>query len=142
VPDEVESRQHPERAWYSYAIIRAVPRVERGECINVGVLLFVRTLGFLEARIELDEKRLRALAPDVDIAELRAHLDAFRAIAAGTPEGGPIAAHPASARFHWLTSPRSTVIQTSPVHVGCCDDPGGTLEELLETFVRPPGGPG
>jgi hypothetical protein len=133
-------RQHPEGAWYSYAIIRTVPRVERGECVNVGVILFVRTVGFLEARIELDEARVRALAPEVDLAQLRAHLEVFRSVAAGAPEGGPIAAQPPSARFHWLTSPRSTMIQTSPVHVGCTDDPEGTLEELLDTLVRPPGG--
>jgi hypothetical protein len=141
VPEGVEAALRGAGAWYSYAIIRAVPRVERGECINVGVILFVRTLGFLEARIELDERRLHALAAEIDPALLRAHLEVFRALAAGAPEGGPLADQPPSARFHWLTSPRSTVIQTSPVHVGCCDNPERTMEELLDTFVRPPGGP-
>jgi hypothetical protein len=113
--------------------------VERGECINVGVILFVRTLGFLEARIELDDARLLALAPEIDLVQLRAHLNVFHAIAAGATDGGPIAAQPPSARFHWLASPRSTIIQTSPVHVGCCDNPERTIEDLLDRFVRPPG---
>jgi hypothetical protein len=125
--------------WYSYAVIRAVPRVERGECLNVGVILFVRTSGFLEARIEIDERRLLALAPAVDLALLRGHLDVFQRIAGGDPAAGHLAIQPPSARFHWLTSPRSTMIQTSPVHMGHCDNPEQALEELLDTFVRPPG---
>jgi hypothetical protein len=123
--------------WYSWAIIRVVPRVERGECINVGVVLFARTRRFLEARIELDPSRLRALAAEVDLAAIERHLRTFEAIAAGRAEGGPVAALPPSDRFHWLTSPRSTVIQTSPVHIGRADDPAGALEELLDAFVRP-----
>jgi hypothetical protein len=135
---EAERAPGPAGPWYSYAIVRAVPRVERGEFVNVGVILFVRERGFLEARILLDEARVRALAPEADLAELRRHLDALEAVCRGAVDGGPVAALPPSERFHWLTSPRSTVIQTSPVHTGCCDDPEATLEELLDAFVRPP----
>jgi len=123
--------------WYSYAIIRVVPRIERGERVNVGVVLFARQLGFLEARVALDHDRLRALAQNVDVALVERHLRAFQAISAGVAGGGAIAALPASERFHWLTAPRSTVIQTSPVHVGCGDDPAATLADLMERLVRP-----
>ena len=133
--------QLPIPAWYSYAIIRVVPRVERGERLNVGVVMFARTLEFLEARIELDAARLRALAPDVDLAAVERHLRIFAAICAGRPEGGPLAKLPPSERFHWLTAPRSTAIQTSPVHVGSTADPAAELEKLLDCFVRPPAGP-
>ncbi|MGN6563376.1 MAG: DUF3037 domain-containing protein [Thermomicrobiales bacterium] len=126
----------PERAWYSYAIIRLVPRVERGEFLNVGVVLFARTRRFLAARVEPDFARLHTLAPDVDDGLILAHLHAFVAIGAGAPEGGPIAALPPSERFHWLTAPRSTILQTSPVHIGCCADPAATLEDLLIAYVR------
>ena len=126
----------PELAWYSYAIVRIVPRVERGEFLNVGVVLFARTRRFLAARVEPDFARLHSLAPEVDDGLLLAHLHAFVAIGAGVPEGGPIAALPPSERFHWLTAPRSTIIQTSPVHVGCCADPAATREDLLTTLVR------
>ena len=122
--------------WYSYAAIRLVPRVERGERINVGAVLFARTAGYLEARVELDPARLRALAPQVALAPIERGLAAFVAICAGAPDAGPIAALPPSERFHWLTAPRSTLIQTSPVHVGCCPDPRAALEELLDTLVR------
>ena len=125
-------------AWYSYAVIRVVPRVERGECLNVGVVLFARELAYLEARVELDPPRLLALAPDVDLALIERHLRTFVAVGAGAPDGGPLAALPPSERFHWLTAPRSTVIQTTPVHVGATADPQATLEELLNAFVRPP----
>jgi hypothetical protein len=125
-------------AWYSYAIIRVVPRVERGECLNVGVILFARERRYLDARIELDRDRLRALAPEADVDLIERHLRTFAAICAGAPEGGPLAALPPSERFHWLTAPRSTVIQPSPVHVGTTTNPRVTLEELLDCFVRPP----
>lgn|SRR5437763_10617025 len=128
-------------AWYSYAVVRVVPRVERGECINVGVVLFAPTRRFLEARIELDPARLRALAPETDVALIERHLRTFEAICGGRAEGGPVAALPASDRFHWLTAPRSTVIQTSPVHVGCAGEPAAALEQLVEQFVRPPTSP-
>lgn len=123
-------------AWYSYALVRVVPHVERGECINVGVVLFARTRRFLAARVALDRARLRALAPDADLPLIERHLDNFLAICAGDPAGGPLAALPPSERFHWLTAPRSTIIQTSPVHVGRCDDPATALEDLLDRYVR------
>jgi hypothetical protein len=124
--------------WYSYALIRVVPRVERGECMNAGVILFCRPARFLEARVDLDEARLRALDPTVDVAEVRRHLDAFVAISTGAGEPGQVANYPQSERFHSLTAPRSTMIQPSPVHVGRSDDLAATLEELLDTYVRPP----
>jgi DUF3037 family protein len=129
-------------AWYSYAIVRVVPRVERGEYINVGVVLFAPTRQFLDARIQLDPARLLALAPEADAALIARHLRTFEAICSGGAEGGPVAALPASDRFHWLTAPRSTVIQTSPVHVGCADEPATALEQLVQEFVLPPAPPG
>ena len=112
-------------AAYDYAIVRVVPRVERGEAINAGVILACPTRDYLGAQIALDEARLRALAPDCDVAELRVALDAIAWIAAGDPRGGPIAALPRRERFHWLVAPRSAIIQTSPVHTGLCADPAG-----------------
>jgi len=124
-----------EEAWYSYAIVRVVPEVARGEFINVGVILYVRTMQFLEARIHLDEERLRSLAPRLEAFELREHLHTYSAIARGDPDAGPIASFNQSERFHWLTSPRSTMIQTSPVHVGCCADPEAVLDDLMDRLV-------
>ena len=144
MPDDVApsaSPPVPPTVWYSYAIVRVVPRVERGECLNVGVVLFAREAGYLAARIELDAARLQALAPGIDIAPIERHLASFAAICAGRPEGGPLAALPPPERFHWLTAPRSTVIQTSPAHEGTTADPAATLDDLLATFVRlPPDG--
>ena len=128
----------PAYVWYNYAAIRVVPRVERGECVNVGVILFARALACLEARVELDPARVRALAPETDVTLIERHLGTFSAICAGAPEGGPLAALPPSERFHWLTAPRSTIIQTSAVHEGVCEDPEFTLAELLDAYVRPP----
>ena len=124
--------------WYSYAIIRVVPRVERGECVNAGVILFARTTGYLRARIELDTARLLAIAPEADIPTIERHLRQFSAIAEGASDSGPMAELPPSERFHWLTAPRSTVIQTSPVHMGTANDLDTALEDLLNDFVRPP----
>ena len=121
---------------FQYAIVRVVPRVERGECVNAGVVLFCRPRRFLAARTELDEARLRALAPDVDVAAVHGHLDAIERIAAGDLAAGPIAALPASERFHWLVAPSSTIIQPSPVHTGLSDDPAGELEHLVARLVR------
>jgi hypothetical protein len=120
---------------FQYAILRVVPRVERGECVNAGVVLFCRPRRFLAARIALDEKRLSALAPDVDLGAVRAHLGAIERIAAGDASAGPIAALPASERFHWLVAPSSTIIQASPVHTGLSDDPEGELERLVARLV-------
>jgi Protein of unknown function (DUF3037) len=121
---------------FQYAIVRVVPRVERGECVNAGVVLFCRPRRFLEARVALDDARLRALAPDVDLDAVRGHLDALRRIAAGDLAAGAIAALPASERFHWLVAPSSTIIQCSPVHTGLTDDPEAELERLLAQLVR------
>ena len=121
---------------FQYAIVRIVPQIERGECVNAGVVLFCRSLGFLAARIELDEARVRALAPEVDLDSVRSHVDALARIAAGAPAAGPIAALPASERFHWLVAPASTVIQCSPVHTGLSVDPARELQRLVERLVR------
>jgi hypothetical protein len=125
-------------AAYDYALIRVVPRVERGEFVNVGVVLSGKSSGFLEARIELDEARLRALHPALDIDAIRGHLVAFAAICAGGDAAGPIGKLPPRERFHWLTAPRSTMIQTSPVHTGRCVDPTAMIERLLDSMVRAP----
>jgi len=122
--------------WYSYAVVRIVPRVERGEFLNVGVILFARTARFLSACIEIDRARLCAFAPTLDIASIEHHLQAFVAICEGAAGGGPIAQLSLSERFHWLTAPRSAVIQTSPVHVGCDDDPRIALDALCAALVR------
>jgi DUF3037 family protein len=124
--------------WYSYAIIRVVPRVERGEFLNVGVVVFSRELDFLGSGFEVDEERLRSLSPDVDLAAVERHLATFQAISDGRAEGGPIAALPAPERFHWLVAPRSTMIQMSPVHVGRSDEPSKAVNDLLKEFVTPP----
>lgn len=122
---------------FDYAVIRVVPRVERGERINAGVVLHCRTRRFLGARIALDPARLLALAPDVDLEEVERALALIPRICAGDPSGGPIAALPQPDRFHWLVSPRSTVIQPGPVHSGISDDPDATLDRLLATMVLP-----
>jgi hypothetical protein len=124
--------------WYSYATIRVVPRVERGEFVNVGVILFAREQEFLDARIELDRARLHALAPELDADLVERHLRTFEDICTGRPRGGPVAALPAPERFHWLVAPRSTMIQTSPVHVGRSDEPSLALEDVLDRLVRAP----
>lgn len=123
---------------YDYAVIRVVPRVEREEFINVGVVLSCPASAFLQARIELDEARLLALDPTIDLASVRRHLAAFTTICNGGPGGGPIGALPARARFHWLTARRSSMIQTSPVHLGRCVDAAAALEHLLVGMVRVP----
>jgi len=115
-----------------------VPRVERGELINAGVILSCPTAGFLAARIALDDARLHALSPATDADEVAAALALIPLIAAGDPRGGPIAALPRGERFHWLVAPRSAIIQTSPVHTGICDEPGAALDQLLERLVLPP----
>jgi hypothetical protein len=120
---------------FQYAIVRVVPRVERGECMNVGVVFFCRPRRYLAARTALDEGRLEAFAPGLDAAEVRSHLDALTRIAAGDAEAGPVAQLEQSERFHWLVAPSSTMIQTSPVHTGLCDDPEETLDRLMEKLV-------
>jgi len=121
---------------YDYAIIRVVPRVERGEAINVGVILSCPALDFLDARIELDPSRLLAIDPSADIEATRAHLEMIPRVCRGGADAGPIGELPQRSRFHWLVSPRSTIIQLSPVHTGRTSDPEKALERLLETMVR------
>jgi hypothetical protein len=125
------------RSSYDYAIVRVVPRVERGEFVNAGVILFCRTRRFLGARIWLDAARVAALAPQLDIDELKRHLAIIPLVCAGGADAGPIGALPLAERFHWLVAPRSAMIQTSPVHSGLCDAPEAALDELLETLARP-----
>jgi hypothetical protein len=124
---------------FSYAIIRVVPRVERGEQFNVGVVVFCRQREFLSVKVSLDETRLRALAPDLNAAELRSHLDALVKVAEGDPDGGPVARLPQSERFGWLVAPSSTVIQPSTVHTGLSEDPQCTLDQLFCELVEPVG---
>ena len=123
---------------YDYAVVRVVPRVERGESINVGVILSCPEVEFLDARIELDETRLLALDPAVDVEGIRAHLATIPRVCRGGPDAGPIGELPQRARFHWLVSPRSTIIQISPVHTGRTPDPAACLDHLLQTMVRRP----
>ena len=120
---------------YDYALIRLVPSVERGECLNIGVILFCRTLDFLGARIYLNEARLLALSSDLDLAAIQQQLDTIMLICEGGPEAGPLGKMSQSERFHWLVSPRSTIIQISPTHVGVCDNPEAALEHLLKTMI-------
>ena len=120
---------------FSYAIIRVVPRVERGERLNAGVVLHSRQHRFLAARVGLDEARLRAIAPDLDPAAVCAHLAAIERIAAGDPAAGPIAALDPSERFGWIVAPSSTMIQPSRVHTGLTDDPAATLEKIYSELV-------
>ena len=126
----------PAEQTYDYAIIRVVPRVERGELINVGVILSCPATEFLEARIELDPARLLALDPSLDVEAARANLEMIPRVCRGGADAGEIGALPQRARFHWLVSPRSTIIQLSPVHTGRTDNPDKALERLLETMVR------
>lgn len=123
---------------YDYAVIRVVPRVEREEFVNVGVILSCEAARHLEARIELDETRVRALDPAIDIDFLRLHLAAIQAVCRGGPEAGPIGLLSPRARFHWLTAKRSAVIQTSPVHTGRCTDLAAAMEHLMDRMVRLP----
>ena len=123
------------RSAFQYAIVRVVPRVERGECLNVGVILLCRPKRYLGARIALDLRRLAAFAPDLDPDTIRPHLDAIERITAGDPAAGPIARLRKAERFHWLVAPSSTIIQPSEVHTGLCDDPAAELDHLVATLV-------
>jgi len=128
----------PALSSFDYAVIRVVPRVEREELINAGVILFCLEQDFLQARVEVNEPRLRALWPEADVELIRQHLDAIPKICAGSPDGGPIARLSLRERFHWLVAPRSTIIQVSAVHAGLCDSPERALDELFEQMVRVP----
>ena len=131
----------PTPSTYDYAVIRVVPRVERGEFINAGVIVSCAAIGYLAARIELDESKLLALDPGADVAGIRAGLAAIPVICAGGKAAGALGALSTRERFHWLVAPRSTSIQTSPVHTGRCDSPERQLEHLMQQMVRPPGPP-
>lgn len=127
----------PERSTFDYAILRVVPRVERHEFVNAGVIVSCHLKKYLRARIELDEHRLRALDPDVDLDDVRRHLAAIPIVCAGGPEAGPVGALSERERWHWLVAPRSTILQTSPPHVGICEgDLDEALEHLMEKMVR------
>ena len=121
---------------FEYTVVRVVPHVEREEFVNAGVILFCRPLRFLDCRIELDEARLLALAPDCDIDAVRIQLALIPAICAGGPAAGELAGLDQPERFRWLAAPRSTVIQVSPVHNGLCTDPQTALVDLFERLVR------
>lgn len=124
------------RSPFEYAIVRVLPRVERGEAFNAGIVLMSRPRRYLGARTELDEAVLAALSPDCDPETVREHLELVDRIAAGDETAGPIAALPLPERFHWLVSPSSTMIQPSAVHTGLTSDPEATLDHLFRTLVR------
>jgi hypothetical protein len=125
----------PGRSDFQYTILRVVPRIERGERLNAGVVLYCPQRHFLGVRIELDSARLQALAPDLDPATVQPHLDAIAAVAAGDAAGGPLARLPASERFGWVAAISSTVIQPSEVHTGLTENPATTLEHLFASLV-------
>jgi hypothetical protein len=126
----------PVSSSYDYAVVRIVPSVERGECMNVGIILFCRTRRFLGARIELDEERVQAFAPGIDMALIRQQLAHLVQVSEGKAQSGPIGQLSQSERFHWLVSPRSTVIQVSAAHSGLSDDPETALDKLVNKMVR------
>ena len=134
-PDDRPNGDGATRKPFEYAILRVIPRIERGESINAGIVLHSRPHRFLAARVGLDEARLAALAPGCDPAEVRTHLALLERIADGDPDAGPIAALSAPERFHWLVAPASTIIQASPVHTGLTADPTATLDHLFATLV-------
>jgi hypothetical protein len=123
---------------FEYALLRVVPRVERGEFINAGVVLYCQDARFLDARVHLDPERLQALDPNLDPDTVRAHLEVARLVCEGGPEAGAVGLLPPVQRFGWLVAPRSTVVQSSPVHTGFADDPEEAIEHLLRTMVRAP----
>jgi hypothetical protein len=120
---------------FEYAVIRIVPRVEREEFINVGVILYCKERKFLQAVFTLNEEKLRVLAPGIDVQEVRDYLQAFEQVCCGGDKGGPIGRLDTALRFRWLTATRSTILQTSRVHTGFCDDPAATLQKLHAQLV-------
>ena len=124
------------RSPFQYAALQVIPRVERGEAVNAGVVLFCRPKRFLGARTHLDEALLQALSPGCDATEVDALLQTIERIAHGDPAGGAIAALPQSERFHWLVAPASTIVQSGPVHTGLTADPGGELDRLFARLVE------
>ena len=125
---------------YEWAIVRLVPRVERGEFINVGAIVYCQAVDYLAAAVELDEARVRALDPGLDMAAVRAHLEAVEHLCDGAPQTGSSGARSQGDRFRWLTAPRSTMVQTSPIHTGLTDDPASELRRLMATMVSIGGG--
>ncbi len=121
---------------YDYAVIRVVPRVDRGEQVNVGVILSCADADFLAARIDVDETLLRAIDPSIDMEAVRTNLEVIPLVCKGGPEAGPIGELPSRGRFRWLVAPRSTIIQPSEVHTGLTSDPAACLERLMERLVR------
>lgn len=128
----------PAHSSFDYAIIRVTPEVERGECVNVGVVLICRQRRYLGMRLALDEARLLALWPLLDVEAVRRQLDGMRRVCEGERDAGPIARLSQAERFHWLVAPSSTIIQPSPVHSGLCDDPVDVLDELMTRLVLLP----
>ena len=126
---------------FDYVIVQVVPRVDRDERMNAGVVLFSPSAAYLGCQIALDESRLRALAPEIDLPAVTRQLDAIRAVCTGDPAAGPIAQLSVSERFHWLSAPRSTVVQPSASHTGVCDDPAAALERLFRASVTVPAPP-
>ena len=120
----------PEQHSFEYAVIRVVPKVEREEFMNVGVIVYCQSLSFLDAAFYLDEPRLHALSPDLEMEEIKKHLSAFCEICKGGPGAGPIGKLDMGSRFRWLTATRSTVLQCSRVHPGITEDPAATLKDL------------
>ena len=126
----------PEKHLFEYAVIRVVPCVERQEFLNVGVIVYCRGQRFLQTLVELNQERLRAFSGNLDVRELDERLRAFERICAGQSDSGPIGKFPIAERFRWLTSTRSTIVQTSPVHPGLCEDAGETLSRLFAQLVE------
>ncbi|MEX2551499.1 MAG: DUF3037 domain-containing protein [Actinomycetota bacterium] len=126
----------PDLHSFDYTIVRIVPRPERGECVNVGVILFCREANFLGGVIEPDWERVLVLEPEFDREEAARQLNHLNQVIDGSKHGGPIAEMPPSNRFHWLSGPRSTVIQVSPMHSGLCEDPAATLQRLARAVVE------
>lgn len=124
-----------EKHLFEYAVIRFVPRIDREEFLNVGIILYCSP-SFLQAAFELNEKRLQCFAKASEMGEIKAHLTAFEQICAGGEDAGAIGKLPIGARFRWLTAPRSTILQTSPVHTGLCTDAPAILQQLLDKLVR------
>lgn len=131
------SGARPAEGWvaYDFAVLRAVPHPYLGAFVNIGVVLHARTAGFLGIRLLHDRAALRARIPDVDVERLARYLEAYEGICAGNPDRGPVALAPPSERFHWLTAPRSDVIQPSPIHEGLARDPSRALDELFGQYV-------
>ncbi len=127
----------PGRSCYDYAVLRVVPRVDREEFVNAGVILFCLERDFLAARVALDGARVTALHPQADLALIEEHLTAIPRICAGGPDAGPIGRLSLRERFHWLVAPRSTMVQVSPVHTGLCDDPRRALDAIFDRMVGP-----